>query len=238
MTFLRSAIFNLLFIAWALLSSIIFAPLFLVSQKMALKAGRPWAKGALLLARLVLGIRHQIKGAEHITNGPVIYASKHQSAWDTCIFLVLLDAPCYVLKKELLKLPGWGWYLWRMGMIAIDRSGGASTIKQMIKDGKQRLAEGRTIVIYPEGTRTRPGSVPEYHPGVVALYNQLNVPVVPVALNSGLFWGKNAFLKKPGLITIEFLPPMPPGMKKDEFKTQLEAAIENASNQLIKNAGE
>jgi len=233
MMLVRSLLFNLLFILWALLASILFAPLFLISRKAAIRAGGPWARGALFLARVVLGITHEVRGAEHITNSPVIYASKHQSAWDTCVFLTLLDAPCYVLKRELLRLPGWGWYLWRMGMIAIDRKAGASSIKQMLRDSKARLNEGRTIVIYPEGTRTKPGSPPQYHPGIVALYSQLDVPVIPVALNSGLLWGKDAFLKKKGKITIEFLPPIPPGLKKDVFKATLENTIETASNKLI-----
>jgi 1-acyl-sn-glycerol-3-phosphate acyltransferase len=233
MTLLRSLVFNLLFILWALLASVLFAPLFLISQRQAFRAGRPWAHGALWLARITLGITHEIAGLEHLTNRPVIYASKHQSAWDTCIFLLLLDAPCYVLKRELLKLPGWGWYLWRMGMIAIDRTGSASTMKQMLRDAKARAGEGRTIVIYPEGTRTKPGAEPHYHPGVVALYSQLGLPVIPVALNSGLFWGKNAFMKKPGKITLSLLPPIPPGLPKREFMETLQTQIETETHRLL-----
>ena len=230
---LRSALFNILFIAWAFISSVIFAPLFLMSQKMALRCGRPWAQGSLVLARWVLGITHEVRGREHLTNQPVIYASKHQSAWDTVIFLVLLDTPCYVLKRELLRIPFWGWYLWRMGMIAIDRSGKASSMKQMLRDGKQRIAEGRTIVIFPEGTRMKPGAAPDYHPGVVALYSQLGVPVVPVALNSGVYWGKDAFLKKPGKIIISLLPHLPPGLPKAEFSAKLQDTIEQETTILI-----
>lgn len=215
-------------------SAILFAPLFICSRKSAIKAGHPWAAGTIWLARVLLNIRYEIRGAEHITNEPVIYASKHQSAWDTAIFLLLLRQPSYVLKRELLRIPLWGWYLWRMGMIAIDRSAGASAMKQMIRDAKTRITEGRTIVIYPEGTRTRPGTPPTYHPGVVALYSQLGVPVVPVALNSGLYWGKDAFIKKPGTITISFLPPIPPGLPKSEFLPRLQDAIETESNQLLK----
>ncbi len=234
----RSIAFNILFILWALVASVIFAPLFLVSQKTSLRAGRPWARIALVLARCLIGIRYEVLGREHLTNEPVIYASKHQSAWDTLVFLVLLDAPCYVLKRELLRIPGWGWYLWRMGMIAIDRSGKASTMKQMLRDAKARIAEGRTIVIYPEGTRTRPGAAPDYHPGVVALYSQLGVPVIPVALNSGVYWGKNAFLKTPGKITIHFLPPIPPGLPKQEFSRTLQETIETESSRLCAHPSE
>lgn len=232
MMFLRSLIFNLLFAAWAFIASVIFAPLFLISQKAAIRAGRPWAMGGLILARAVLGITHEIRGREHLTNEPVIYASKHQSAWDTLIFLTLLDAPCYVLKRELLRIPFWGWYLWRMGMIAIDRSGTASTMKQMLRDAKARISEGRTIVIYPEGTRTKPGAEPHYHPGVVALYSQLGVPVIPVALNSGVFWGKNAFMKRSGKITFSILAPIPPGLPKGEFMQRLQSTIEEEAAKL------
>ncbi|MDX2073521.1 MAG: lysophospholipid acyltransferase family protein [Alphaproteobacteria bacterium] len=229
MIFLRSLLFNILFTAWAFVTSVLFAPLFLISPK---SAGKPWARGALWLAKTILGITHEVRGREHLTNQPVIYASKHQSAWDTIIFLVLLDAPCYVLKRELLRIPGWGWYLWRMGMIAIDRSGSASAMKQMLRDAKARISEGRTIVIFPEGTRKKPGDAPDYHPGVIALYSQLGVPTIPVALNSGLCWGKDAFFKTPGKIIISFLPPIPPGLPKKEFMETLQPQIETESSAL------
>lgn len=232
MIFLRSLVFNICFTGWALLSSVMFAPLFLISSQASLAAARPWAKGVLWLARVILGITHEVRGEEYISYQPVIYASKHQSAWDTAVFLILLRHPAYVLKKSLLRLPGWGWYLWRMRMIAIDRKAGASTMKRLLRQAKERLAEGRAIIIYPEGTRTKPGAMPNYHPGVAALYG-LNVPVVPVALNSGCFWGKNAFLKHPGRIVIEFLPPIAPGMKRDAFMSLLQERIETASQKLL-----
>jgi 1-acyl-sn-glycerol-3-phosphate acyltransferase len=230
--FIRSLLFNIAYIAWTFTAPFVFAPLFLCSQKAAMRAGRPWAAVGLWLARRLVGIGYEVQGSEHITNQPVIYASKHQSAWETMIFLVLLNRPCYVLKRELLRIPLWGWYLWRMGMIAIDRNGSASAMKQMLRDAKARVAEGRTIVIYPEGTRTRPMAAPSYHPGVVALYSQLNIPVIPVALNSGLFWGKDAFFKKPGRITIRFMPAIPAGLPKKEFMARLQETIETESTLL------
>lgn len=233
---LRSVAFNICFFGWALLSSIIFAPFFIMSWRASQKAGPPWANGTLFLARWLLGITYEVRGREHMIEGPVIYASKHQSAWDTVIFLTLFPRVAYVLKRELLRLPGWGWYLWRMHMIAIDRSAGASGMKHMIKQSKEALAEKRPIVIFPEGTRTRPGAEPHYHPGVVALYNMLNVPVVPVALNSGVFWGKNAFFKKPGKIVIEFLPPIAPGLPKAQFQQQLQDTVETATARLVAEA--
>ena len=229
---IRSLLFNILYVTWTFTAPFVFAPLFIFSRKASIRAGHPWAAVNLWLLRVLVGITHEVRGAEHITNAPVIYAAKHQSAWDTMIFLTLLQSPCYVLKRELLGIPLWGWYLWRMGMIAIDRSGTASTMKQMLRDAKARIHEGRTVIIYPEGTRTKPLASPHYHPGVVALYSQLNVPVIPVALNSGLFWGKDAFLKKSGKITISFLPPIPPGLPKKEFMSRLQDTIETESQNL------
>lgn len=234
--FIRSFVFNIAFFLWAMLASLLFAPLFLFSSRAAQRAGAPWAKGALWLARLICGIRYEVRGAQYITDEPVIYASKHQSAWDTIIFLVLLARPAYVLKRSLLRIPLWGWYLWRMNMIAIDRSAGASGMKHMLRQSQRALDDGRTLVIYPEGTRTRPGAAPHYHPGIIAMYSQLQKPVVPVALNSGAFWGRDAFCKFPGTITIEFLPPIAPGMDKKQFAALLEQTIETASQSLLDGA--
>lgn len=230
---IRSIAFNIAFFAWAFISAILFAPLFIISSHASLYAGKPWADLSLVLARFFCGIKFEVRGRENIQNTPVIYASKHQSAWDTIIFLNLFPNVAYVLKKELLRLPFWGWYLWRMRMIAIDRSAGASSIKQIIRDGKAALAEGRPIVIFPEGTRKKLGSEPDYQSGITAMYSSLAVPVVPVALNSGVYWGKNAFFKTPGTIIIEFLPPIPPGIPKKEFIIRLQNDIETASNKLL-----
>ncbi len=235
MIVLRSVLFNLCFFGWSVLAAFLFVPLFATSVSSCQRVADPWARVSLWLARVICGIRHEVRGSEHIVHGPVIYASKHQSAWDTIIFLTLLRCPAYVLKRELLWLPFWGWYLWRMRMIAIDRAAGMSSIKHMLRQAKEQLAQRRAIIIYPEGTRTSPGAAPHYHPGILALYSQLDVPVIPVALNSGLFWGKNAFLKRPGTITIEFLPAIPPGLPRDEFMAKLQESIETASQRLLDN---
>ena len=231
---IRSLAFNIAFFAWAFISAILFIPLFIGGTKTARMVGKPWAELCLLLAKIFCGINYEIRGRENIASTPVIYASKHQSAWDTIIFLTLLPNMAYVLKKELLRLPFWGWYLWRMQMIAIDRSAGASGLKQMIRDSKAALAAGRPIVIFPEGTRTTPGSAPDYQAGITAMYSSLSTPVVPVALNSGICWGKNAFFKTPGTIVIEFLPAIPPGMDKKLFASRLQNDIETNSNKLMK----
>ncbi len=233
---IRSLAFNITFFAWAFIAAILFIPLFAISTRAAQMVGKPWGEGSLFLARIFCGIKYEIRGKENIPSTPVIYASKHQSAWDTIIFLTLFPRVAYVLKKELLRLPFWGWYLWRMKMIAIDRSAGASSLKQLIRDSKTALGEGRSIVIFPEGTRTKPNAAPDYQSGITAMYSSLGAPVVPVALNSGVYWGKNAFFKKSGTIIIEFLPVIPAGLAKKEFIERLQNEIETASNRLIMEA--
>ncbi len=233
---LRSFLFNVCFTGWAMLSAILFCPLFFLSSKTSLKVGAPWASISFIMARAICGITYEVRGAQYISNEPVIYASKHQSAWDTMIFLVLLRYPAYVLKRELLRIPLWGWYLWRMQMIAIDREAGGAGLKDMLRQSKARVADGRSIVIFPEGTRGPVGAEAHYHPGILAMYSQLKCPVVPVALNSGCFWGRNAFTKRPGKIIVEFLPPLPPGLPKEEFMTKLKNAIEPATARLVAEA--
>jgi 1-acyl-sn-glycerol-3-phosphate acyltransferase len=230
---IKSLAFNITFFAWAFISAILFIPFFIISTRASQKIGKPWAIVSLFLARIFCGIKYEIRGRENIKNTPVIYASKHQSAWDTLIFHLLLPRIAFVLKKELLRLPFWGWYLWRMKMIAIDRAAGASSIKQLIRDSKIAIADNRPIVIFPEGTRKKPNATPDYHAGITAMYSSLGIPVVPVALNSGIYWGKNAFFKKSGTIIIEFLPPIPAGLPKKEFIARLQNEIETASNKLI-----
>lgn len=239
MLFIRSFLFNFCFFSWSVLSAFLFFPFFVISTYACQMVARPWAALSLFFARILCGITYEIRGAQYLEqykNQPVIYASKHQSAWDTMIFHILMRCPAYILKRELLFLPFWGWYLWRMKMIAIDRSAKASSMKHMIKQSKDVIANNRSIIIFPEGTRTTPGQDTQYHPGVVALYSQLKVPVVPVALNSGLYWSKDAFIKHPGKIIIEFLPPIEPGIPKSDFASKLENTIETATKTLIEEA--
>ncbi len=232
-TLVRSFIFDVFYISWAMLSAILFAPFFLMSPACSLKAGPPWAKFVMFMSKYISGLDYEIRGREHMVEGPFIIASKHQSAWETAFFYAVFKRPSYILKKELLRIPLWGWYLWRMKMIYIDRAAGMSTMKDMIRQSKEAIADNRPIIIFPEGTRMKPGAPAHYHPGVVALYSQLKVPVIPVALNSGSYWGKNSFIKYPGTIVVEFFPPIPPGLSKDEFLTRLQDTIETASAKLL-----
>lgn len=238
MSFFGSIVFLIFLNLWTVLVALAGLPLLFAPHAATTWVGHIWAHGTLVGLRLFCRIRYEIRGEEHLPKGGFIIASKHQSAWDTVIFLKMFRRSSYILKKELLRIPFYGWYLPAMGMIAIDRKGGASALKDMVKTAKQRIAEGRVIVIFPEGTRTKPGAeIPEYQPGISAIYTQTDVPVVPAAVNSGLYWGKGQFLKKPGKIILEFLPPIPPGLKRKEFMEQLHSSIETTTKHLLAEAG-
>jgi 1-acyl-sn-glycerol-3-phosphate acyltransferase len=183
-----------------------------------------WAYCVVYGAKYITGVNFVVKGK--VPKHPVIFASKHQSAWETAIFHILSPAPCYVLKKELMYIPFFGLYLAVSGQIWIDRSKGTAALKKLITQVNDRTSKGRSVVIFPEGTRTKPGSKPDYKSGIAVLYSKINAPIVPVSLNSGVYWGKNAFIKKPGTITIEFKHALPAGLSKQEFMQELEKQIE------------
>jgi 1-acyl-sn-glycerol-3-phosphate acyltransferase len=232
MAALRSLTFNLLFAIWTALIFVISLPTLLMPVGAVWTMGWLWVKGTMVLLAAIVGLRHRVIGSEHRVAGPAIYAAKHQSAWDTMIFRLLFDRPAYVLKRELIGVPLFGWYLRRLRMIAVDRKGGGGALKRMVAAAKAAGAEGRPIIIYPEGTRTAPGERRPYHPGIAALYLELGLPVVPVALDSGRFWGRRSFVKRPGCITLEFLPAIPPGQPRRVFMAELENRIETAAKRL------
>lgn len=236
MNFLRSLLFNILYVVWTAGLAIVCMPLTPFRRRYLAWQPHVWAKVSLFLARWVCGIRYEIRGAENCTKEACIYAFKHQSAWDILIALTLFPNCAFVLKKELLRIPLYGRYLTATDMIAIDRSKGASSIKHMVKQAKEAAAIRRPIVIYPEGTRTLPGAETEYHPGIAALYSQLGVPVIPAALNSGYFWRRNAFTKRPGKVIVQFLPAIAPGLPPRELVTTLQPIIEQASHKLLAEA--
>ncbi len=182
--------------------------------------------------RVILRLDFEQRGLNNLPSGPVIFAVKHQSTWDTMFFLWLDKNNSYIMKEELNKIPFWKSYMIKAGHIVVDRKGGLATMRQMINDTKNVLQEGRSVVIFPEGTRTQPGKSEVYHPGVAALYSQTRVPIVPVALNSGMYWGRREFRKSAGKIIIEFLKPMEKGLKKTEFVSELKSIVEAATRKL------
>lgn len=210
---------------------------FLVTRRGALGTTRVWARGVAMLARWLLGIEFEVRGQENLPDGPCIVAAQHQSAFETYMLFLLFEYPVFVLKQSLQWIPLVGWYIKRGGLIGIDRGAGGSAMRRVLRAANKAVYQGESVLIFPEGTRTRPGEHTDYKPGIVALYNHCDAPVIPMALNSGYFWGKNQLTKTPGKIVFEFLPALPAGLPKDEFLTQLRGAIDAASAQLPKPNG-
>lgn len=208
---------------------------FIKRKELADDCAKIWSQSILLFLRLIHGINYKIIGRDKLPSSPCIIACKHQSAWETIIFHLLCRHPAYVYKKELLKVPFYGWFVKKMTGIEVDRQGGASALKNMIKQTKSILQKGHNIVIFPQGTRIPFGASVVQYPyqvGIAALYLACDVPVVPVALNSGALWSKSMLIKKSGTITLEFLDPIQAGLKKDEFMDKLESSIEAACVRL------
>jgi 1-acyl-sn-glycerol-3-phosphate acyltransferase len=232
-TLLRSAVFNALFFLLTALC-VSFGLLLLPFHRNVIRRYvQGWAHLMLWVLRVVCGIRVRVTGREHLPEGPAVIAAKHQSAFDTIIWLALLRDPVYVLKKELLRIPVWGTMARKYGAIAVDRTGGASALKQMVREAAAAAAEGSQIIIFPEGTRTLPGQRVPYLPGVVALGAAVGRPIIPAATDSGVFWGKRAFAKRPGVLTVAVLPPLPAGLPRAALLAQMQAAIETESERLL-----
>jgi 1-acyl-sn-glycerol-3-phosphate acyltransferase len=185
------------------------------------------------IERHVGGITYRVVGEEYVPKGAAIIASKHQSAWETFKVHLLFGDPAVVLKKTLVYVPIWGWYLSRSGVVPVNRAKGHRALLEMMTAAQKFAKDGRKIVIFPQGTRLAPTAYKPYKGGIAALYEELNIPVVPMALNSGLIWPRNSFLKKPGVITVEFLPPIPPGLPRAEMMKRLEEGLESATLRLV-----
>ena len=224
MVYLRSFIFNILFYGATVIIALVVLPALLLPAAVIRAAARLWGWVTVQALRLAGGT-HQLSGDLH-AGTQVIYAAKHQSAWETVVLALLLHTPVFVLKRELLRLPLLGWYFSKAGCIAVDRSAGMRALRKLRDDAVAAAAGGRSILIFPQGTRVAPGAAHRYEIGVFALYEATGLPVVPVALNSGHVWGRNSWLKRPGLIDVEFLAPIGPGLSRRDFMERLETAIE------------
>jgi 1-acyl-sn-glycerol-3-phosphate acyltransferase len=229
MTWLRSALFLLWFASVTTILSLIFLPVLVLPRGATVWLARVWSRATFWGLKVFTGIGFEIRG--HPPKGAVLVASKHMSMWDTLALYLALDEPAIVLKRELLRIPFYGWFLWKATAIAIDRAAGANALRKMAHAARDVLAQGRPILVFPEGTRRRPGSAPDYKPGIAGLYALSGVECVPVALNSGVYW--TGFLKRPGIIVLQFLEPIPPGLTRDAFMAQLQARIESATTALL-----
>ncbi len=232
MILLRSLLFTLVFYVGSALMAILMLPLLLAPRRWMIGAFRLWARFSIWALAVFAGIRFEVRGRQHLPSGPALLAPKHQCLFDTIVPFALLPDCCQVMKKELMAIPFYGWFAARSGMIVVDREGASKTMRKLLADGRERLAQGRQLLIFPEGHRMEPGAAPDYKPGVAALYG-LGVVCIPVATNSGVHWPAHGILRRPGTIVLEFLEPIAPGLKRPAFMRELEKRVEAASNALL-----
>lgn len=198
--------------------------------------GRYWGHANLFFLRWVVGIRTEVLGFENIPQGGCILASKHQSDWDILALIPYLPLPAFIAKRQLMDIPFFGWAARAMNTISVDRKLGAGAIPAMLADAHEKLAAGSQVIIFPEGTRKAPLAQPDYRHGIVRMYAELGVPVVPVAVNSGFYWGRNSLVLWPGTARARILPPIPPGLPPEEFRELLIGTIESATAELARRA--
>jgi 1-acyl-sn-glycerol-3-phosphate acyltransferase len=230
---IRSIAFNLLFYLNTMFWLIIALPTFFMPYRAIIAVARAWGRANLVLLRVVAGIDIDVRGAEKIPKGPIIVASKHQSAWETFALLPLFENPLFIVKRELEWLPIFGWLMIKGRMVPVNRSAGSQALVAMTERARIELADNRQLIIFPEGTRRPAGAEPRYKYGVAHLYAAAGVPCVPIALNSGLFWPRRSILRYPGTVTVEILDPIAPGLDKDVFFKRLQGGLETATARLI-----
>jgi 1-acyl-sn-glycerol-3-phosphate acyltransferase len=233
---LRSLLFGVLFYLTTALYVVLGSPLLFAPRSWAMTALKHHCRTELWLLKHIVGLDVEVRGLDKVPEGPCLVASKHQSAWETFALIPLFRDPTLLMKRELFWIPFHGWFSYKFGMIPVDRTAGPAALRRMLHAAEKRIRDGRQIIIFPEGTRRPPGAPPAYKTGIVLLYNSLKVPCVPVALNSGFFWPRRSFTRKPGTVVVEVLDPIPPGLPKAAFLSRLEGAIETASNRLLAEA--
>ena len=229
---------SLAFVAWLYLSLVLYSvglsPALLMGYPQAMWVIRNWAKFCLFGLRWIAGVRVEFRGLQHMPVGASLIAGKHQSMLDVIAPFAILPDNCFIMKKELAPLPFFGWFAVKTKMIAVDRSAHSKALKDMVKQARLRFAEGRQMLIFPEGTRAEVGAAPDYKPGIAALYRDLDAACTPMATNSGVHWPAHGFRRYPGTVVYEFLPAIPAGLKRAEFMERLERELEGASNALLK----
>ncbi len=233
MLLVRSLLFNLYLWLWTALLVVALLPVApFLSPAGIRRYAAFWMRGIHRGLHAIVGLGFRVEGLERLPGQPCIIASKHQSSFETLLFHTIRPDIAIGLKEELTRIPLFGWYLRLARNIAIDRGGAAKAMRSLIKGAEAAVAGGLSILIFPEGNRRPVGAPPDYKPGVAALYKALDVPVVPVALDSGRFWGRRSFVKRPGTITVRFLEPIPPGLDRQAFMRLLEERIETATAAL------
>jgi 1-acyl-sn-glycerol-3-phosphate acyltransferase len=229
----RSLLFNVAFYVNLILWLILLIPGVLVPRQMFLGGVKLWAHTSLWLLRVLAGTKIEIRGLEKIPPGGALVAAKHQSLWETFALLTIFDDPTFILKRELMWIPFFGWYLRKARCVPVNRKAGSQALVQMTARAKDEARHGRQIIIFPEGTRRPPSAPPAYKYGVAHLYQNLGFPCVPVALNSGLYWPRRRFIRRPGTIRVEILDPILPGLPREEFFKLMQERVEEASDRLL-----
>lgn len=230
----RSIAFELSFYLATALFLLIGSPLLLAPRSWAMAGLQAHGRTCLFLLRWIGGCSYEIRGLDNLPARPFLVVAKHQSAWETLAFTFLFRDPAIVLKHELTRIPVYGAFCRKFEHIIIARGRQAAALRQMVSDAKDRAAQNREIVIFAEGTRKLPGAPSEYKPGYLALYSALDLPVVPVALNSGLYWPPRTNRALPGRIVVDIGPPIAPRLKRAEAANQIVEAIETRSDALIR----
>ena len=230
----RSFLFNTAFYANLIIWMIVLTPIyFLQPRKQAYWVPKYWARSCHWLMEKIVGTTFTVEGLENIPEGGYVLAPKHQSFWDTYALLPWLDDPVYILKRELMWIPMFGWYAAKQKMIPVNRGARGKVMAQVMVRAKEEMRNGRQLVIYPEGTRREPGAEPSYKYGIARIYRDLDVPVVPVAMHAGLFWPRRSLSRYPGHYKIRILPPIQPGLDPDLFFERLVTELEKASDELL-----
>jgi 1-acyl-sn-glycerol-3-phosphate acyltransferase len=230
---LRSLLFNFLFYLNLMMLLLAALPTLVMPRWGIIGIAKFWARSSLWLLRVICGTRVEWRGIAKIPQGALIIGAKHQSTWETFALLALFRDPTFIMKRELMWIPLFGWYTWKGGMIPVDRGAGKPTIALMTAHARVALEQGRQIIIFPEGTRRAPGAEPKYKYGIAHIYADGSAPCLPIALNSGLFWPRRRFLRYPGTIRVEFLDPIAPGLDRDAFFARLQRDIEAATARLV-----
>jgi len=230
---IKSYLFYLFLILWTILFGLLLLPFLFLSKSNLYKPAYLWIDGIFFLLKTICGLTYEIKGKIEITNKKIkIIASKHQSAFETLLLFKFFPKAIFIHKFELFYIPIFGLYLKKIGMVSINRKLKSKALIKMMKESKEKILQGCSLIIFPEGTRKVIGSKPDYKPGIAALYKEINCDVLPVALNSGLFWSKNSYKIKPGKIIVEFLPIIKKGLDKKKFIIELEDSIEKGCLKL------
>jgi len=227
----RSFLFLVYFYLMSTLAAFVMLPMLILPRKVLVGAMSVWGRCVTFGLLVIAGIRVEVRGREHLPPGGVLIAGKHQCMYDIFGSLGFLPDGCFVMRKELMRIPFFGWYALKSRMIVVDREGHSAALRKLVADAKDRMQHERQLVIFPEGTRGQPGKPGDYKPGIAALYRELEMPVVPMAVNTGVHW--RPFLRIPGKIVFEFLPAIPPGLKRAEFMRELQSRIDTASDALL-----